>query len=72
MQWKTKNVKTGPGLSANPAFGLGPKAAPRPSHGQARKALDATVKAVVPRDDNVDENFWETAVDQFQKQTRVD
>ena len=37
MQWKTKNVKTGPGLRANPAFGLGPKAAPRPSHGQARK-----------------------------------
>ena len=34
-----KNAKTGAGLRANPAFGLGPKAAPRPSHGQARKAL---------------------------------
>ena len=35
------SAKTGVGLRANPAFGLGPKAVPRPSHGQARKALPA-------------------------------
>ena len=34
-----KNVNTRPGLRANPAHGLGPNAVPRPSHGQARKAL---------------------------------
>ena len=37
--YNERNAKTGVSLGSNLFSGLGPKAVPRPSHGQGRKAL---------------------------------